>query len=69
MPTPEGAAWQVATYAAGNRASWKDTNMTLSHMFDDDVLQSRLNQQTRAVMAKFKSDMMALSTKWRGARI
>ncbi|KAI1308152.1 lipoxygenase [Xylaria venustula] len=64
MPTPEAAAWQVATYAAGNRASWKGTNMTLAYMFDDPVFQSRLNQPVRDVMAKFKSDMFALSVKW-----
>ncbi|KAI0971528.1 lipoxygenase [Xylaria arbuscula] len=64
MPTPEAAAWQVATYAAGNRASWKGTNMTLAYMFDDPVFQSRLNQPIRDVMAKFKSDMFALSAQW-----
>ncbi|KAI0509282.1 lipoxygenase [Xylaria bambusicola] len=65
MPTPEGAAWQVATYAAGNRASWKDTEMTLAYMFEDKELQSRMNAPTRAAMAKFKNDMFALSDKWR----
>ncbi|KAI0489926.1 lipoxygenase [Xylaria cf. heliscus] len=65
MPTPEGAAWQVATYAAGNRASWKDTNQTLAYMFDEPVLLSRLNKGGKAAAAKFKSDMFALSEKWR----
>lgn len=65
MPTPEGAAWQVATYAAGNRASWKDTNQTLAYLLDDQSMLSRMNKETRAAAAKFKSDMIALSDKWR----
>lgn len=65
MPTPEAAAWQVATYAAGNRASWKDTNMTLAYMFDDATMLSRLNKETRAAAAKFKADMFAVSDQWR----
>ncbi|RWA14102.1 hypothetical protein EKO27_g1027 [Xylaria grammica] len=65
MPTPEGAAWQVATYAAGNRASWKDTNNTFAYMFDNEELQSRLNDEARAATAKFQTDMFALSDKWR----
>ncbi|KAI0541276.1 lipoxygenase [Xylaria digitata] len=65
MPTPQGAAWQVATYAAGNRASWKDTNMTFAYMFDDELLQSRLNKEAKSATAKFQTDMFALSDKWR----
>lgn len=65
MPTPEGAAWQVATYAAGNRASWKDSNQTLAFMFDDPALLARMNKKTRAAAAKFKSDMFAISDQWR----
>ncbi|KAH8156205.1 hypothetical protein CIB48_g12040 [Xylaria polymorpha] len=65
MPTPEAAAWQVATYAAGNRDSWKNTNQTLAYMFDEPVLLSRLNKQSKAAADKFKSDMFALSAKWR----
>ncbi|KAI1825291.1 Lipoxygenase [Xylaria intraflava] len=65
MPTPEGAVWQVATYAAGNRASWKDTNQTIAYMFDDAAMLDRMNDETRAAAAKFKSDMFALSEKWR----
>ncbi|KAI0421092.1 lipoxygenase [Xylaria grammica] len=65
MPTPEGAAWQVATYAAGNRASWKDTNNTFAYMFDNEELQSRLNDKARAATAKFQTDMFALSDEWR----
>ncbi|KAI0109696.1 lipoxygenase [Nemania sp. FL0031] len=65
MPTPEGAAWQVATYAAGNRASWKDTPMTLAYMFDDSAMLSRMNSQTRAAAAKFQTDMFAISDQFR----
>ncbi|KAI1179383.1 lipoxygenase [Nemania sp. FL0916] len=65
MPTPEAAAWQVATYAAGNRASWKDTNQTLAYMFDSADLLGRMNKQTQAAAAKFKTDMLALSDQWR----
>ncbi|KAI1133564.1 lipoxygenase [Nemania abortiva] len=65
MPTPEAAAWQVATYAAGNRASWKDTNMTLAYMFDEPTLLSRMNAQTRTAAAKFKADMLAISDEFR----
>ncbi|KAI0811603.1 lipoxygenase [Xylaria sp. FL0064] len=65
MPTPEGAAWQIATYAAGNRASWKNTNMTFAYMFDNEDLQARVNKPTKDAMTKFKSDMFALSAKWR----
>ncbi|KAI1115279.1 lipoxygenase [Nemania sp. NC0429] len=65
MPTPEAAAWQVATYAAGNRASWKDTNMTLAYLLDDQRLLSRMNKETRTAAAKFKSEMIALSEQWR----
>ncbi|KAI3331577.1 Lipoxygenase [Xylariaceae sp. AK1471] len=65
MPTPEAAAWQVATYAAGNRASWKDTNQTIAYMFDDEGMLNRMTKETKAAAAKFKSDMFALSDQWR----
>ncbi|TGJ78418.1 hypothetical protein E0Z10_g10342 [Xylaria hypoxylon] len=65
MPGPEGAAWQVATYAAGNRASWKNTNMTFAYMFDNEKLQNGLNKEARAATAKFQTDMFALSDQWR----
>jgi arachidonate 15-lipoxygenase (second type)/8-lipoxygenase (S-type) len=65
MPTPEGAAWQVATYAAGNRASWKDTNQTIAYMFDDASLLSRMNKATQVAAAKFKADMLAVSAEMR----
>lgn len=65
MPSPEGAVWQVATYAAGNRASWIDTNNTVAYMFDDPAMLSRMNEETRAAAARFKADMFALSDKWR----
>jgi hypothetical protein len=57
MPTPEGAVWQVSTYAAANRAAWKNTNETISYMFADDSMLSRMNEQTRAAAAKFSSAM------------
>lgn len=65
MPTPEGAAWQVATYAAGNRASWKDSNQTLAFMFDEPALLARMNKKTQAAAAKYKADMFAISDEWR----
>ncbi|GAP92530.1 putative manganese lipoxygenase protein [Rosellinia necatrix] len=65
MPTPQGAAWQVATYAAGNRAAWKDTNQTLAHMFDEPALLNRMNKATKVAAAKFKADMFAVSDQWR----
>ncbi|KAI1131439.1 lipoxygenase [Nemania abortiva] len=61
MPTAEGAVWQVATYAAANRAAWRDTNETISYMFADDAMLSRMNAQTRAAAATFKSNMDAFS--------
>jgi hypothetical protein len=57
MPTPEGAVWQVSTYAAANRAAWKDTNETISYMFADESLLSRTNAQTRAAASKFSTAM------------
>ncbi|GAP88549.1 putative manganese lipoxygenase protein [Rosellinia necatrix] len=61
MPTPEGAVWQVATYAAANRAAWRDTNETISYMFADDAMLNRMNDQTRAAAGKFKASMDAFS--------
>ncbi|KAI8628040.1 lipoxygenase [Xylariaceae sp. FL1651] len=61
MPTPEGAVWQVSTYAAANRAAWKDTNETISYMFDDSAMLERMNDATRAAAAKFKASMFNFS--------
>ncbi|KAI8626211.1 lipoxygenase [Xylariaceae sp. FL1651] len=61
MPTPEGAGWQVATYAAGNRAAWKGTNQTISYMFDDADMLQRMNHETRAAAAKFQAQMFNFS--------
>ncbi|KAI1152460.1 lipoxygenase [Nemania diffusa] len=61
MPTAEGAVWQVATYAAANRAMWRDTNETTSYMFADDAMLARMNAPTRAAAATFKSSMDAFS--------
>ncbi|KAI0206523.1 lipoxygenase [Astrocystis sublimbata] len=64
MPTAEGAAWQVATYAAGNRASWKGTNETIAYMLDNPALLGGLNKKSNVAAEKFKCDMLALSKKW-----
>ncbi|GAW13292.1 hypothetical protein ANO14919_026730 [Xylariales sp. No.14919] len=61
MPTPEGAVWQVVTYAAANRYSWKDTNETLSYLFEDQAMLSKMTPQTRLAAKKFKSTMDAFS--------
>ncbi|TRX96571.1 hypothetical protein FHL15_002473 [Xylaria flabelliformis] len=65
MPTPEGAVWQVSTYVVGHRPMWRDTNETLSHLFDDNTLLARTNNATRTAAAKFKATMMDFSTEVR----
>ncbi|KAI0968437.1 lipoxygenase [Xylaria arbuscula] len=60
-PTPEGAVWQVVTYAAANRAMWRDTNETLSYMFQDEAMLGKLNRQTYTAAENFKSSMDAFS--------
>ncbi|KAI0404751.1 lipoxygenase [Xylaria palmicola] len=62
MPTPEGAVWQVSTYAAANRAAWRNTKETISYMFDDDAMLGRMNGPTRAAAGAFKDAMNAFST-------
>ncbi|KAI1157130.1 lipoxygenase [Nemania diffusa] len=61
MPTPEGAVWQVSTYVVGHRPMWRDTNETLSHLFDNDDLLARTNAKTQTAAAKFKATMMDFS--------
>ncbi|KAI0814056.1 lipoxygenase [Xylaria sp. FL0064] len=61
MPTPEGAVWQVVTYAAANRAMWRDTNETISYMFEDDAMLNKMNPQTYKAAKNFKSSMDAFS--------
>ncbi|RYC55919.1 hypothetical protein CHU98_g10291 [Xylaria longipes] len=61
MPTAEGAVWQVSTYAAANRAAWKNTNETISYMFADEALLSRTNPSVRSAAAKFRDSMNAFS--------
>ncbi|KAI0487059.1 lipoxygenase [Xylaria cf. heliscus] len=61
MPTAEGAVWQVSTYAAANRAAWRDTNETVSYMFADEAMLSRMNPSVRAAAAKFQDSMNAFS--------
>ncbi|KAH8160652.1 hypothetical protein CIB48_g7593 [Xylaria polymorpha] len=68
MPTPEGAVWQVSTYVVGHRPMWRDTNETLSHLFDDETLLARTNTATRAAAAKFKATMMDFSTEVRARK-
>ncbi|KAI1826649.1 lipoxygenase [Xylaria intraflava] len=62
MPTPEGAIWQVTQYAAASRAAWKDTNETISYMFQDETMLARMNPQTRDAAQRFKADMDGFST-------
>ncbi|KAF7554099.1 hypothetical protein G7Z17_g3147 [Cylindrodendrum hubeiense] len=40
------------------------TNRTLVHMFDDQSMLSRMNDQTRTAAAKFMKDMQTFSTKY-----
>ncbi|KAI3331093.1 lipoxygenase [Ustulina deusta] len=61
MPTPEGAVWQVVTYAAANRAMWRDTNETISYMFEDEAMLNKMNHQTYTAAKQFKSSMDAFS--------
>ncbi|KAI1757265.1 lipoxygenase [Xylaria castorea] len=68
MPTPEGAVWQVSTYVVGHRPMWRDTNETLSHIFDDETLLARTNNATRTAAAKFKATMMDFSTEVRARK-
>ncbi|TGJ81416.1 hypothetical protein E0Z10_g7349 [Xylaria hypoxylon] len=68
MPTPEGAVWQVVTYSAANRFSWKDTNETITYMFEDQAMLSKMTSQTRVAAQKFKSDMNAFSTEVRARK-
>ncbi|KAI1177621.1 lipoxygenase [Nemania sp. FL0916] len=65
MPTPEGAVWQISTYVLGHRPMWRDTNETISHLFDSEDLLARTNANTRAAAAKFKAEMMDFSTEVR----
>jgi hypothetical protein len=65
MPTPEGAIWQVSTYVVGHRPMWRDTNETVSHLFDDETLLGRMNPETQAAAAKFKAVMMDFSVEVR----
>ncbi|KAJ8128481.1 hypothetical protein O1611_g5153 [Lasiodiplodia mahajangana] len=44
---------------------WRDTNETLSHLFDDDALLARMNSKTQAAAAKFKATMMNFSVEVR----
>ncbi|KAJ3579636.1 hypothetical protein NPX13_g931 [Xylaria arbuscula] len=57
MPTPEGAVWQVSTYVVGHRPMWRDTNETISHLFDDETLLAKTNSKTRIAAARFKAIM------------
>ncbi|KAI8625233.1 lipoxygenase [Xylariaceae sp. FL1651] len=61
MPPIDGAVWQVSTLAGANRAIWRNTNETMSHMFDDDTMLSRMNGGTKAAAAKFKAAMYHFS--------
>ncbi|KAI1359068.1 lipoxygenase [Xylaria arbuscula] len=65
MPTPEGAVWQVVTYAAANRAMWRDTNETISYMFEDEAMLNKMNPATYKAAKSFKSKMDAFSTEIR----
>ncbi|KAI0191598.1 lipoxygenase [Astrocystis sublimbata] len=68
MPTPEGAIWQISTYVVGHRPMWRDTNETLSHLFDDETLLARTNPKTQAAAKKFKATMMDFSTEVRARK-
>ncbi|KAI0448639.1 lipoxygenase [Xylaria acuta] len=65
MPTAEGAVWQVSTYAAANRAAWRDTNETISYMFADESMLSKMNPSVRSAAGKFQDSMNAFSTEVR----
>ncbi|KAF2965240.1 hypothetical protein GQX73_g8325 [Xylaria multiplex] len=65
MPTPEGAVWQVSTYVVGHRPMWRDTNETISHLFDDETFLAKTNPKTRAAATKFKDTMMNFSVEVR----
>ena len=65
MPDAEGAVWQVVTYAAANRAMWRDTNETISYMFEDEAMLNKMNPATYKAAKSFKAKMDAFSTEIR----
>ncbi|KAI0195052.1 lipoxygenase [Astrocystis sublimbata] len=65
MPTAEGAVWQVETYAAASRAAWKNTNETISYMFEDETMLGRMEPRVRSAAKTFRDAMNAFSVEVR----
>ncbi|KAI0147687.1 lipoxygenase [Xylariaceae sp. FL1272] len=54
MPQVDAAIYQVAILAAVNRPFWKDSNQTMSHMFDDAAMLRRMNRETNIAAANYR---------------
>ncbi|KAB5578184.1 lipoxygenase [Coniochaeta sp. 2T2.1] len=59
LPSPEQAVASIAGAALFSRQSFRGTNMTLKHMFDDTTLLARTNNETTCAAQQFQ-DMMGL---------
>ncbi|KAI8630553.1 lipoxygenase [Xylariaceae sp. FL1651] len=68
MPQLYAAIKQVAILAAVNRAFWIDTNQTMSYMFDDDAMLSRMNRETNVAASRYKAAQNVFSTEVRARK-
>jgi arachidonate 15-lipoxygenase (second type) / 8-lipoxygenase (S-type) len=57
LPPPEQSIAQVALLAFFNRQRFAGTNLTLSHLFDDPIMLSRMNDATQHAARRFQNAM------------
>ncbi|KAI0157772.1 lipoxygenase [Xylariaceae sp. FL1272] len=65
MPNIYQAVAQVSTLLAASRSAWIDGNQTMTHMWDDEAMLSRMNSKTRAANVHFKDTMNDFSAEVR----
>jgi hypothetical protein len=65
LPGPGPAIGQIGLTAFFNRAFFKDTNQTLSYLFDDETLMERMNEETAKAGRGFRHGMNKFSRKVR----
>ncbi|KAI0160181.1 lipoxygenase [Xylariaceae sp. FL1272] len=65
LPGVYGAVQQVSTFAGANRPEYRNTGETISHMWDDPLLLSRMVPQVAAANHTFTDKMNKFSTEIR----
>lgn len=66
MPKEQASVGQIILLAAFNRPTFVDSNMTITHMFDDGEMLAKMNRATRLAQEVFKKKMEGFSAVVRG---